>query len=107
MHFLCTSETSRKKKNPIKSCLGVMQARKALRALKGLVRLQALIRGQILRRQVIARLKCLPSTANNQEQVNKRGSLTADGSFKDSYDRRFRRTKELGGREIQVSKQKL
>ncbi|RVW92140.1 Protein IQ-domain 14 [Vitis vinifera] len=75
-------------------------ARKALRALKGLVRLQALIRGQILRRQVITTLKCLPSTANNQAQVNKRGVLTANESYKDSDNRKFLRPKELGGREI-------
>ena len=84
-----------------------MQARKALRALKGLVRLQALIRGQILRRQVITTLRCLPSTANNQAQVNKRGVLTANESYKDSDNRKFLRPKESGGREIKVSEQKL
>ena len=84
-----------------------MQARKALQALKGLVRLQALVRGQILRRQVITTLNRLPSNASDQAHVNRRGVPTADESHKDSDNRKLHRTKELRGREIKVSEQKL
>ena len=69
--------------------VGLMQARKALRALRGLVRLQAIIRGRAVRRQAITTLKCLQSIVTIQSQVCARRFQMVEGT------RTFHENKEL------------
>ncbi|XP_052179417.1 protein IQ-DOMAIN 12 [Diospyros lotus] len=78
-------------------------ARKALKALRGLVKLQAMVRGRIVRRQVIAKLKCLPTSVKMKPQFLQERDSSIDESGKNGRRKQFLSLKE----ELEERKTKL
>lgn len=82
--------------------MGVMQARKAYRALKGLVKLQAMVRGRIARRQVTTTFKCLPSITYIQSRSHERIVPMKHESYKNGGKQCILRPQEVAVRNLKV-----